>query len=239
MIRAQTRFGTLILGQRPLVVGTIASCDFLSALRPGSDLPCDVVEVRLDLIGENAKNWESAVRGLEAKDRPVIVTIRDAMEGGKWSGDERERVKLFERALHVATAVDVEFRSKSLSRVSELAVVNQKALIVSYHDFESTPPLDTLRDVIRIAPNYGTVVKIATMTRTDEDLGILRDLFRENSSASLCVLGMGPLSERARTEFPRLGSCFTYGYLDEPIAPGQPSARYLADYLGQRRYEGR
>jgi 3-dehydroquinate dehydratase len=38
---------------------------------------------------------------------------------------------------------------------------------------------------------------------------------------------MGPLGPQTRVEFPKLGSCFTYGYLDEPVAPGQPAARDL------------
>lgn len=235
MIRAQTRFGRFTLGSQPFVVGTVFQPAALRSLQwePGK---CDIVEVRLDLLGADNPYWEVDIARIERDGCPVIVTIRHAQERGKWCGADGEREALYDRALRVATAVDIEFRSRSLAQISEMTVRHQKALIVSYHDFEATPPLDKLREVVRIAPNYGTVVKIATMTRSDDDVVVLRDLFRENCSASLCVLGMGPVAERTRTEFPRLGSCFSYGYMDQPVAPGQPSAEFLMSQLrGQRR----
>lgn len=235
MIRAQTRFGRLTVGLQPFVVGTVCQLDVLRSIcwEPGM---CDIVEVRLDLLGADSRSWEEDVARLEKDGCPVIVTIRHADERGQWCGDDSNREILFDHALRVASAVDIEYRSRSLVRVSALAVRRQKALIVSYHDFEVTPPLNTLRGVIHIAPNYGTVVKIATLTRSEEDVAVLRELFRENCSASLCVLGMGPAAEQTRTEFPRLGSCFSYGYLDQPVAPGQPFAGMLMSLLrGHRR----
>ena len=42
---------------------------------------------------------------------------------------------------------------------------------------------------------------------------------------------MGPLGPQTRIDFPKLGSCLTYGYLDAPVAPGQVSARELMRQL--------
>jgi 3-dehydroquinate dehydratase-1 len=215
MIRAQTRFGDVVLGVTPRVVGTVSQANTLA--RPGR-LDCDIVELRLDLIGADA---------LRPLDQPVIATIRLASEGGKWTRPDADRLPLFEAALQQCTAADIELRSSIVDQVSALAVRHQKALIVSYHDFDRTPPLVELRQVISKAANYGTVVKIATLTKTEDDVATLRALFQENCSAALCVLGMGPLGPATRAEFPKLGSCFTYGYLDEPVAPGQPAARDL------------
>ena len=91
--------------------------------------------------------------------------------------------------------------------------------------------MDELRKIISAAANYGTVVKITTLTKTEDDVATLRALFQENCSAALCVLGMGPLGPQTRIEFPKLGSCLTYGYLDAPVAPGQLSARELMQLL--------
>jgi 3-dehydroquinate dehydratase-1 len=235
MIRAQTKFAGSMLGMNCQVVGTISQMPFLQQCAESASLSCDVVELRLDLMGTDLRGWDVCAGTLEARHYPVIATVRHASEGGKWSGSEEERLTLIERALRCASAVDIEFRSPSLARVSAMAVKFQKALVVSYHDFERTPPVETLQQVVRLAPNYGTIVKIATYTRTEEDLAVLRELFRENCSASLCVLGMGPLSGQTRTEFPRLGSCLTYGYLDQPAAPGQPSAQELMPALRHQR----
>jgi 3-dehydroquinate dehydratase-1 len=217
VIRAQTRFGNFMLGTAPKVVGTVSKVETLARL-PTHD--CDIIELRLDLIGGDA---------LRQLDQPVIATIRLASEGGKWTEPDADRLPLFEAALQQCTAADIELRSALLEKVSGLAVRHQKALIVSYHDFDKTPPADELKKVMAKAANYGTVVKIATLTKTEDDLVTLRSLFRENCSATLCILGMGPLGPQTRIEFPRLGSCFSYGYLDTPVAPGQVSARELME----------
>jgi 3-dehydroquinate dehydratase I len=210
MIRAQTRFGSFPLGTAPRVVGTVSKPD--TRIVPGD---CDIVELRLDLIP------------LRQVDLPSIATIRLASEGGQWTQADADRLPLFEAALQQCTAADIELRSVILEKVSGMACRHQKPLIISYHDFEKTPPLTELRQVLSKAANYGTVVKIATLTKTEDDVATLRALFQENRSAALCILGMGPLGPQTRVEFPKLGSCFTYGYLDEPVAPGQPAARDL------------
>jgi 3-dehydroquinate dehydratase-1 len=225
LIRPQTRFGPLTLGLAPKVVGTISQRETLA--KPSS-FPCDIVEIRLDLIGADTPAWTEQIRNISL---PVIVTIRLASEGGKWTQPDEARLPLFETALQTATAVDIEYRSPLMKQVSALACKHQRALIISYHDFEKTPPLAELQQVIRTATNYGTVVKIATLTKTEEDVATLRALFAEQCSASVCLLGMGPLGPRTRVEFPRLGSCLTYGYLDVPIAPGQLSANELKTRL--------
>jgi 3-dehydroquinate dehydratase-1 len=219
VIRAQTKFGNMMLGTTPKVVGTVSQAGTLAQL-PSRD--CDIIELRLDLIGSDA---------LRQLGQPVIATIRLASEGGKWTQPDADRLPLFDTALRECTAADIELRSPLLDKVSALAANHQKALIVSYHDFEKTPPLADLRQVMSKAANYGTVVKIATLTETEDDVATLRALFNENCSAALCVLGMGPLGLQTRIEFPRLGSCFTYGYLDQPVAPGQVAARELMKQL--------
>ena len=219
MIRAQTRFGNVMLGATPRVVGTVSKTDTLARL-PTRD--CDIIELRLDLLGTDV------LRPLE---QPVIATVRLAGEGGKWTQPDEARLPLFEAALRQCAAVDIELRSALLEKISALACRHGKALIVSYHDFNKTPPLSELQHVMARAANYGTVVKIATLAKTEDDLVVLRELFKENCSAALCVLGMGPLGPQTRSEFPSLGSCLVYGYLDEPVAPGQPSARELMKRL--------
>ncbi|MCX7886009.1 MAG: type I 3-dehydroquinate dehydratase [Verrucomicrobiae bacterium] len=228
-IRPQTRFGPILLGLEPKVVGTISRRETLA--RP-AEFRCDVVEVRLDLIGADTPDWLEKTATIPL---PTIVTIRLASEGGRWMQSDESRWPLFEQALQKATTVDIEYRSALLRRVSDLACRLQKPLIISYHDFQKTPPLAELQQIVRTASNYGTVVKIATLTETEADVATLRALFGEQCSASVCLLGMGPLGPRTRQEFPRLGSCFTYGYLDEPIAPGQVAASELMRQLKELR----
>jgi 3-dehydroquinate dehydratase-1 len=231
LIRPQTRFGTLTLGTAPKVVGTISQRSSLASFRKSEPAPCDIVEVRLDLIGAETMGWIEQAKAIEAQGLPVIVTIRLANEGGNWTQPDEARLALFEAALTNVTTVDVEFRSPLMPQVSALACRHQRPLIISHHDFAKTPPVAELRRVIRTAANYGTVVKIATLTQTEEDVATLRELFNEQCSASVCLLGMGSQGPRTRVELPRLGSCFSYGYLDAPVAPGQVAAAELIRQL--------
>lgn len=217
--RPQTRFGNLWLGREPKVVGTISRPATMAQPVP---FPCDIVEVRLDLTGTGT---------LRPLGQPTIATIRLANEGGQWNGPDADRLPLFDAALQTVTTVDIEYRSPLMKQVSALACRYGKPLIISYHDFERTPPLAELQQVIRTAANYGTVVKIATRTETEEDVATLRALFAEQCSASVCLLGMGTFGPHTRLDFPRLGSCLTYGYLDAPVAPGQVAAAELMKQL--------
>ena len=231
MSGAQTRFGSLVLGLAPQVVGSVSQADTLARLAVGVERACDIVEVRLDLIGPAAAPWLEQAKAIEAQGFPVVVTIRLANEGGRWTQPDAARLPLFEAALEQLSAVDVELSSPSLAEVSTAARRRQRALIVSHHDFIRTPSAHELRQILLKAAGSGTVVKIATFTQTEEDVATLRGLFAEKCSVSLCVLGMGPLGPQTRTEFPKLGSCLTYGYLDAPVAPGQVSARELMQQL--------
>jgi 3-dehydroquinate dehydratase I len=231
MTRAQARFGNTMIGDGPRVVGSVSQPDTLAQLAAGANHDCDIVEIRIDLIGSGTPHWVEHAQAIEAQGLPVIITIRLAEEGGQWKQADEMRLPLFETALRQLPAVDIELCSPILQQVSALASRYQRALIVSHHDFQKTPPAEELKKIVTRAANFGAVVKIATLARTEEDVAVLRSLFEENSPTPLCVLGMGPLGPQTRVEFPKLGSCLTYGYLDAPVAPGQVSARELMQQL--------
>jgi 3-dehydroquinate dehydratase I len=243
MARPQTRLGNLILGAEPRVVGTVSRAETLAKLAGAGTHDCDIVEVRVDLIGADTPGWLEQAQEIEKRGLPVVVTIRLANEGGKWIQPDEARLPLFQTALEHLSAADIEFRSSLLENVSALAEQHQKALIVSYHDFQKTPAADELRQIIRKASNCGTVVKIATLVQTDADVATLRELLSEKCPVYLCLLGMGSpangsqagkLGPQTRTLFPKLGSCLTYGYLDAPVAQGQVHARELMQQLRSR-----
>jgi 3-dehydroquinate dehydratase-1 len=210
----------------------------LARLAARAENDCDIVEVRVDLIGAYEPHaphtepvWFKHARSIEKRGLPVVVTARLAAEGGKWKQPDELRLPLFEEALRHLAAADIELRSPILERVSAMAREHKRGLIVSHHDFGRTPPLEELRVIVDKASRYGTVAKVATMVKTEGDLAILRALLAEKRPTPLCVLGMGPLGPQTRIDFPRLGSCLTYGYLDTPVAPGQVAARELMRQL--------
>jgi 3-dehydroquinate dehydratase I len=224
------QFGNLTVGDIPRVVGTLASFESLQRFPGASERPCDIAEIRLDEIGVDTK-WMPEAQRIEKSGTPVILTLRSAMEGGKSKLSNDRRLAILREALDHVSAIDVELKSGLATSLRPLTNKEGKSLIVSFHDFERTPASSELEQIIRDAARHASVAKVSTMAATGSDIEVLRGLLTRDWGVPLCVLGMGSLGASTRTDFPRLGSCLTYGYLDVPVAPGQLSARVLLDHL--------
>ena len=212
----------------PLVAGVLSSLD--------GDFPLagDIVEVRLDKTGR-PPDWLDRCKAIEAKGKPVLLTVRLRSEGGEWPADDEARLKIYEEGLAALSAVDVELSSVICAKVAKQAQKLGKVCLVSHHDFEKTPPLVDLELIVERAQQNGAVAKVATMIRSESDLEILRTLLGRKRTRPLCVIGMGEAWKQTRVLFPKLGSCLTYGYLDKPTAPGQSSAAELIRQLREQR----
>jgi 3-dehydroquinate dehydratase-1 len=187
----------------------------------------DLVEARVDLfadpVGDRAV-WLGACARLEAAGLPVLVTIRLAAEGGRWTAPDRDRLPLYREAAAVASWLDVEAQSPIASEVAALAHARGGTAVVSYHDFARTPPLAELSrvaDTCRAAG--GDVAKLATTVAGEADRAALFALLA-GARGPTCVIGMGPETQELRVSLPARGSLLAYGYLTRPTAPGQASA---------------
>jgi 3-dehydroquinate dehydratase-1 len=234
MSRAKTSFrtatGELSVGPLPRVVGTLSALpkDFS---RRKHKAQCDIVEVRFDRISLPPKDWLQRCEAIEAAGWPVLFTVRSRAEGGFWQESDKNRLEIFRQALQSVAAVDVELSSDIAVAVGKLAKKAGKACVVSFHDFDKTPPLTKLESIVRKAQKFASVVKISTMIKEESDVETLRALLDKKWKTPLCVIGMGAAWTKTRITFPKLGSCLTYGYLDKPTAPGQISAAALVKHL--------
>ena len=122
-----------------------------------SELGADIVEFRVDLLMELEESLASRIAIIknlvEGSPLPCIVTCRPEWEGGLYSGDEDERVSMFEAvgtAEHPPAYIDFELKaytaSANIKQKINLAVDHpnqQRAvrtrLILSTHDFEGRP----------------------------------------------------------------------------------------------------
>lgn len=226
------RIGDLTIGQVPRVAGTISHRHTLEEGPSGLIKLCNLVEVRLDEIGIYGPNWMSDCQVFEDAGLPVIVTMRLQAEGGKWTEADRARAPMMESALARISTIDIEFRSALCESLCSLAEEKDKYLIVSYHDFNGTPALSELQDVLfQIAQHPHALPKISTMVNTKDDIDVLKHLLDTKIHAPFCVIGMGSKGTRTRTAFPLLGSCLTYGYIDKPSAPGQLPSHQLVQHM--------
>lgn len=189
----------------------------------------DAVEVRADMLPQPPSSDQ--VRAIPL---PAILTVRRFDEGGSLQISDSERLALYLELLPATAAVDIEGRSlRAFGELIEAAHKARKTVIVSFHDFEVTPPLARLRAwTVQARDGGADVVKIAAKTEKPSDVARLLTL-QDESPAPLAVMGMGTLGRASRLLFARAGSVLNYGWLAEPQVPGQWSAPDLRDLLAR------
>jgi 3-dehydroquinate dehydratase-1 len=217
----------LPLGQRPLVVGSLASGAALAALsRDQAAAACDLVEIRLDGIGGPADlpPW-ARLRGL-----PLLFTARRADEGGLATLPAATRLDWLRRCLADAACVDLEVASLGeLAALTAELAARGMPWVASYHDFSGPSDAATLnRARERAAAAGAAVFKAAVTLHEVADLLLLAEFQRGPSPVPVATMGMGPLGPVSRLLCAQLGSSLNYGFLgDTPTAPGQWSASEL------------
>jgi len=226
-------------GLIPLVVGVISTPEGLEKTSVETSWPCDVVEIRLDLIGEESCDWPVAALRLTKAGIGTLLTVRHVSEGGRWSGDEHARLDCYIQGLPHVTGVDVELNASILPDIVALAS-GKVTVIGSHHQFRHMPSATELQAVVKDGAAAGVdVTKIAAYANDRTELNRLINLLKKNASKPICAMAMGPMGSESRVELPLVGSCLTYGYIDKPSAPGQPSAADIRDQLIARHEEYR
>lgn len=161
-------------------------------------------------------------------DACVLATCRLRQNHGHFAGSaEAQLTVLREAAKNGATALDLEIETAENVQPALLALRQFAPLIVSYHNFESTPALGPLlRRLQRISAD---AYKIATTARKPADNLRLIQFVKENRDTPLIALTMSAVGMPTRILGPSLGSLFTYAAPSEQegTAPGQISARNM------------
>jgi 3-dehydroquinate dehydratase-1 len=226
------RLGSVVLDGTPRIIAPFTDGTPTDVIHDAERSYLDIAEARIDLF----KSFEpSHVLGQieRVTDLPIIATVRSLVEGGKWIRSDEERLELFESIIPHVDAIDIETSSASiLDRVIKHAKVAGKLVVVSYHNFESTPDLDTLSYYFEKAKQSGAdIVKVATYVLDKSDIQTLAMLTINRSDTPLVVLGMGSVGVKTRILFPALGSLMTYAFIDRATAPGQLSLKETYDCL--------
>ena len=232
-MRSTLRIEELELGALPRVVGTISSRECLESFEALFRDRCDIAEVRLDEVGEFA-TWATMCKNIQSCGVPVMLTLRTKQEGGKCQKNDLERLDVLREAAGSISIFDIEYRTGLAAKAKDIASSLGIKLLVSFHDFNKTPSIQELKNIITQSEGHADIIKISTMINSDEDIATLQAVLTKGSKVPLCIIGMGSKGTSTRVTFPSLGSVLTYGYLDYPSAPGQLSARTLVDHF--RRY---
>jgi 3-dehydroquinate dehydratase/shikimate dehydrogenase len=197
----------------------------------------DMIELRLDYLTDfDFARPESLVQLLGDKPLPAILTCRAVEEGGKRAVDDDLRLRLLvEGARSLADYCDVE--AAHYERAMRFKP-DLDRLIVSYHNFEETPPdLPSIYDRVCALP--AAVHKTVTRANSISDtLAIFKLLDRASEEKrKLIALAMGEAGPITRILGPSRGSFLTYGSLrpGAESAAGQLTCRELNEIYGLHR----
>jgi len=224
--------GNVKLGVGPRVAGVIVDGWDEGLLDTAIKEGADILELRIDHFRTLKKErLLEAIKGIRTRGLPLIATIRSREEGGKRAIDDEKRMDIFRKVIPLVDAVDIELGSKRiLKEVIDLAHRMAKLVVVSYHNFKTTPGEKRLKAIIKRGKGVkGDIVKITTMVKDKRDL--LRLIHITTNHKDLITLGMGRMGTITRVLFPILGSLITYGSVGTPSAPGQIPVATLKEQL--------
>jgi 3-dehydroquinate dehydratase I len=225
------RIGSVELGALPRVAVALSDRDVRDDAKRVAPL-IDVFELRIDRFTRHEPEYVAQVTSVaRGSGVPLLATVRSANEGGEAELSEAERLRLLQVVAPWVDALDIELSAPICGDVVALARQHSKPIIVSRHDFESTPAKDVLLNAVAAGQELGAdIIKLATTVTAPADLATLLDVLR-TSPGQLIVIGMGVDGLASRVFFPLLGSLLTWGFLNTVGAPGQLPIAQLVEEL--------
>src|SRR5579862_4690378 len=187
------------------------------------------LEFRLDYL-PTPEQGVAAIRKFLSRhaDCTILATCRRHQNHGRYNGSVEEQVRILEAAIGAgATAVDIEIESAENCSERLQSLRSQTYVLLSYHNYGGTPPLDSVvRRMSRIpADGY----KIVTTARKPSDNYRVLALARANSKTPMVLLAMGEMGFPTRVLSTALGGLYTYATPSAAngTASGQVCARQL------------
>jgi 3-dehydroquinate dehydratase I len=230
----------------PLVGRTPAAVlDEVAAIAPKRP---DILEWRIDffegigdsaLVVETARSIKAATGGI-----PLLLTRRNVTEGGQPIPlDEPAVVAMYAEACRARCVdlIDYELSNApaDLQRLRAVSTQHGIAMIMSYHNFDLTPPPDVLDRKFVDAERQGAdVAKVAVMPKGPEDvLTLLAATHRASQAVAipLITMAMGGVGSLSRIMGWVYGSAATFAVGKSSSAPGQIAIEELRAVLATVR----
>ncbi|HJZ95385.1 MAG TPA: shikimate dehydrogenase [Candidatus Solibacter sp.] len=187
------------------------------------------LEFRLDFLNNPARGAEAIARFLEQfPDSIIVATCRRHQNHGRFNGSIDEQLAILDLAVRSgAHAIDVEIETAEAAQDRLHQFRGRAQVIVSYHNFEATPPIDTV--VTRIMKVQADAYKIVTTARKPSDNVRVLAAAKGLPKQRVVVLAMGELGFPTRVLSPIFGGIYSYAapMFAQGTAAGQVSAKQL------------
>lgn len=229
--------GTVIGGPQTLICLPLVSKDRVGLLGQAKELVAlhpDLLEWRVDGYekAEDVSSCLSVLMELRAVigQIPLIFTCRIDREGGILKIQEEKRLELFLGAMESGNVdiVDIELCNEKgiLETVRESALASGVKLILSYHNFDTTPDVEFIWNKLSEAQKKGADIgKLAVMPKDHTDVLTLlvatSRARKEGVDIPMVTISMGAEGAISRLAGGLFGSDITFGAGKESSAPGQ------------------
>src|SRR3989338_4043914 len=189
-----------------------------------------MVELRIDYL----EKFDGVQEIIQSSPVPLIVTFRRKENGGLFEGNEKLRIETLNQAIKSgADYVDIELDAKDINQVIKTAKENNCQVIVSQHDFNSTPEIKTMQKWLVQASKLGDIVKIVPKANSTEDAEkviVLLEIARQ-LNIPIVSFAMGEKGKNTRALSIVFGSKWTYCSIDNAVGPGQVSIKEMKEVL--------
>jgi 3-dehydroquinate dehydratase type I len=185
-------------------------------------------EIRLDV----SRITSSEIRTVFSSGKQLVATCRE----GFYNRNERLD-RLIEAVRAGATFVDVETEADEDFRktIAEQARLNNCKLILSYHNFEATPSLPEMCNIVDTCKKQDAdLVKLVTTAKNKSDASRVLSLYdKYPDDTSLIAFAMGAAGLITRLACVFLGAPYTYAAVsdDKPLASGQISVEKIKNVM--------
>ena len=193
---------------------------------------CDLIELRIDFyenIHDLKQVHELLLQVRQQTNLPLLLTYRSLKEGGHIQLSDQEYLSLVQTACQSGCIdiVDIELESGNMLvyQLVEIAHQNHVKVLMSYHDFEKTPPVMEMKERREKMEIMGAdICKIAVMPFSYKDVIQLLNTTMEMSqrlTRPLVTMSMGKIGKITRIVGELVGSSITFASVGQSSAPGQ------------------
>ncbi len=209
-----------------MICVSIANLSFQQCFRNLTNIP--LAELRLDQLNFSTHQ----IKKIFSLPNRLVATCRP----GQIS--EKTRKNLLILAIQSgASYVDIEIETEDSFQTDILKACKNTncQLIISYHNYEETPPKVKLEEIITLAFNHGAdIVKVACYCQDTTDGARLLSLYDYPAhQGKRIIIGMGELGKITRVAAPLLGAPFTFAAISGGMktAPGQLDLKTIKEVL--------
>lgn len=181
-------------------------------------------EIRIDML--NLDNQQ--LKDLFSSHNSLVATCRFSDKYGD------NRYNILKNCLEWGAAyVDIEIDADENQRktIVDLAKKLGRKVIVSYHNYESTPDAESLNSITQSLFDAGAdIAKIACMVKLPEDNAKILGLY--GNFENLVAIGMGTAGILTRVIAPLMGAPFTFASVaGVETSPGQLDQKQLSSIV--------